>query len=103
MRSRLGFAIATAMDPEILVLDEVLSVGDRTFRQKSRARIGEMMARSKLIVIVSHATAFLRAVCTHTLWLEKGRVRAYGKAGEILDAYESEVGEADPEIDESEV
>jgi len=103
MRSRLGFAIATAMDPEILVLDEVLSVGDRTFRQKSRARIGEMMAQSKLIVIVSHATAFLRAVCTHVLWLEKGHVRAYGKAAEVLDAYEGEVGEADPELDETEV
>ncbi|MGI9431807.1 MAG: ABC transporter ATP-binding protein [Myxococcota bacterium] len=103
MRSRLGFAIATAMDPEILVLDEVLSVGDRTFRQKSRTRIGEMMDRSKLIVIVSHATAFLRVVCTHVLWLEKGHVRGYGKANEILDAYEEEMGAVDPEIDESEV
>jgi ABC-2 type transport system ATP-binding protein len=103
MRSRLGFAIATAMDPEILVLDEVLSVGDRSFRQKSRTRIGEMMARSKLIVIVSHSTAFLRTVCTHALWLERGHVRRYGKAGDVLAAYEEEVGGEDPGIDESEV
>lgn len=103
MRSRLGFAIATALDPEILILDEVLSVGDRAFRAKSQARIEEMMARSRLIVIVSHATSFLRGVCTHCLWLERGRVRRYGPAGPVLDAYEGEMGGVDPMIDASEV
>jgi ABC-type polysaccharide/polyol phosphate transport system ATPase subunit len=99
MRSRLGFAIATALDPEILVLDEVLSVGDRTFQAKSQARIQEMMARSRLIVIVSHATSFLRTVCTHCLWLERGRVRRFGPAGPVLDAYEEEMGGIDPPLD----
>jgi ABC-type polysaccharide/polyol phosphate transport system ATPase subunit len=103
MRSRLGFAIATALDPEILVLDEVLSVGDRAFRAKSQARIEQMMARSRLIVIVSHSTSFLRAVCTRCLWLERGRVRAFGQAGGVLDAYEQEMGGVDPAIDASEV
>jgi ABC-type polysaccharide/polyol phosphate transport system ATPase subunit len=103
MRSRLGFAIATSLDPEILVLDEVLSVGDRAFRAKSQARMQELMARSRLIVIVSHATSFLRSVCTRCLWLERGRVRAFGEAGAVLDAYEQEMGGVDPAIDESEV
>jgi ABC-type polysaccharide/polyol phosphate transport system ATPase subunit len=105
MRSRLGFAIATALDPEILVLDEVLSVGDRAFRAKSQARIEEMMSRSRLIVIVSHATSFLRSVCSHCLWLDRGHVRAFGDAKAVLDAYEAEVGgiDVDPAIDASEV
>ena len=105
MRSRLGFAIATTLDPEILVLDEVLSVGDRAFRAKSQARINEMMSRSRLIVIVSHATSFLRSVCTQCLWLDRGHVRAFGDAKSVLDAYEAEVGgvDIDPLIDASEV
>ena len=105
MRSRLGFAIATTLDPEILVLDEVLSVGDRAFRAKSQARINEMMSRSRLIVIVSHATSFLRSVCTQCLWLDRGHVRAFGDAKPVLDAYEAEVGgvDIDPLIDASEV
>jgi ABC-type polysaccharide/polyol phosphate transport system ATPase subunit len=102
MRSRLGFAIATALDPEILVLDEVLSVGDSAFRAKSQARIEEMMARSRLIVIVSHATSFLRSVCTHCLWLDRGHMRMYGEAGAVLDGYEREMG-VDPDIAASEV
>lgn len=103
MRSRLGFSIATALDPEILVLDEVLSVGDRAFRAKSQARLEEMMARSKLIVIVSHAISFLRSFCTHALWLDRGRVRGFGPAQAVFDAYVAEVGEVDPGIDASEV
>jgi len=103
MRSRLGFAIATALDPEILVLDEVLSVGDRAFQDKSQARIESMMAQSRLIVIVSHATSFLRSVCTHCLWLDRGRVRRYGPAAEVIDAYVAEMGDVEPGIDESEV
>ena len=105
MRSRLGFAIATSLDPEILVLDEVLSVGDRAFRAKSQARIESMMAQSRLIVIVSHATSFLRKVCTHCLWLDRGRVRQFGPAAGVLDAYEHEVGgiDIDPSVDASEV
>lgn len=103
MRSRLGFAIATALDPEILVLDEVLSVGDRAFRQKSQTRIREMMAQSKLIVIVSHSTEFLRTVCTHCLWLDRGRVQMYGDAHKVLDGYENAIGGIDPGIDASEV
>ncbi|MDJ0789019.1 MAG: ABC transporter ATP-binding protein [Myxococcota bacterium] len=89
MRARLAFSIASCLEPEILILDEVLSVGDRAFQEKSRRRLEELMARSRLIVIVSHSSEFLRSICTHALWLERGRVRGYGSAKEILDAYEA--------------
>jgi ABC-type polysaccharide/polyol phosphate transport system ATPase subunit len=103
MRARLGFSIATSLEPDILILDEVLSVGDTAFRAKSRARIEEMMARSRLIVIVSHATHFLRTICTHCLWLDHGRVRAFGEAPGILDAYQASTGVSEPDELTSEV
>ena len=102
MRARLGFSIASALDPEILILDEVLSVGDRSFRAKSQRRIEEMMAQSRLIVIVSHATSFLRTLCTHALWLHGGRLRGCGEAKAVLDAFEAEVGGPGADVDASE-
>ena len=101
MRSRLGFSVAATLEPDILVLDEVLTFGDRPFRAKSKRRIKEMMRESRLIVIVSHATAFLRGVCTRCLWLEKGRVRALGEAEEVLAAYEAAQGGADTGPDDA--
>ena len=95
MRARLAFSVASTMHPEILLLDEILGVGDRAFRAKSQRRIQEMMAASRLIVIVSHAMDFLRSVCTHCLWLDHGQVKGYGPAGEILDAYEAATGGPD--------
>lgn len=89
MRARLGFAVATSLDPEILILDEVLSVGDRGFRVKSQKRIKSMMKRSKCILTVSHSTSFLRAITTHCLWLDRGSVHMMGPASEVLDAYEA--------------
>ncbi|MDY7107667.1 MAG: ABC transporter ATP-binding protein [Planctomycetota bacterium] len=98
MRARLGFSVVTTLDPEILVLDEVLSVGDRAFRAKSEERMRQMMRQSKLIIIVSHSSSLLREICTHCLWLEQGRTRRWGAAGEILDAYDEKMGgtDADP-------
>ena len=72
----------------MLILDEVLSVGDPAFRAKSRARIEELMARSKCILMVSHSSTFLRQICTHCLWLDQGKVAMAGPIGEVLDAYE---------------
>ncbi|MAE95151.1 MAG: sugar ABC transporter ATP-binding protein [Deltaproteobacteria bacterium] len=87
MKSRLGFSVAASLEPEILILDEVLSVGDHAFQQKSRRRLQGMMDRSRVIVLVSHSVEFLRELCTHALWLEKGRVRGFGAAKEVLDGY----------------
>ncbi len=91
MRARLSFSIASSLEPEILILDEVLSVGDQAFQRKSRERMQQMMARSRAIVLVSHAMPFLRELCTHCLWLERGHVRGFGEAQEMLDAYEAEL------------
>jgi ABC-type polysaccharide/polyol phosphate transport system ATPase subunit len=93
MKSRLTFAVATELRPEILILDESLSVGDRKFRAKSEKRMAEMMEQSKLIVIVSHDTSFLRGICSHALWLESGEVRLAGAAKTVLDAYEGATDE----------
>ncbi len=97
MKARLAFSVAASLEPEILILDEVLSVGDRAFQQKSRRRLQEMMARSRVIVLVSHAMPFLRELCTHCLWLERGRMRAFGEAKTVLDAYEAASGGPDAE------
>ena len=89
MVSRLGFAIATIRDtPEILILDEVLSVGDMFFRQKSENRIKEMMNGGSTVLIVSHSTSVIRNNCTKAVWIEKGILRAVGDPKEVCDAYE---------------
>ncbi len=88
MRARLGFSIAASLRPEIMILDEILGVGDREFQARSRERILEMMGESKLILIVSHSTSKLRELCTHCLWMEHGRKRMYGTTEEVLAAYE---------------
>ena len=89
MVSRLGFAIATIRDtPEILILDEVLSVGDMFFRKKSEARIKEMMHGGSTVLIVSHSTSVIRNNCTKAVWIEKGIMRAIGEPKDVCDAYE---------------
>jgi ABC-2 type transport system ATP-binding protein/teichoic acid transport system ATP-binding protein len=95
MRARLGFSVATALDPEILILDEVLAVGDAAFKKKSTARMQAMMKQSRLIVIVSHSSSLLRSICTHCLWLAKGNVVQVGPAAEVLDAYDASTGADD--------
>lgn len=89
MVSRLGFAIATARDtPEILILDEVLSVGDRFFRQKSEARIREMIHGGSTVLLVSHSTSVIRDNCTKAIWIEKGRLQTQGAPIDVCRAYE---------------
>ncbi len=89
MVSRLGFAIATVRDtPEILILDEVLSVGDMFFRKKSEARIQEMIHGGSTVLIVSHSPSVIRKNCTKVVWIEKGKLKAVGDPKEICAAYE---------------
>lgn len=89
MVSRLGFAIATVRDtPEILILDEVLSVGDMFFRKKSERRIKEMIKSGSTVLIVSHSTSVIRANCTKAVWIEKGKLKAVGKPEDVCRAYE---------------
>jgi ABC-type polysaccharide/polyol phosphate transport system ATPase subunit len=87
MRSRLAFAIATSVQPEILILDEVLSVGDETFKAKSRQRIESIIAGSKLVVVVSHNLLTLSTLCTEGVWVDGGRIVQNGPIDEVIAAY----------------
>ena len=87
MKVRLAFAIATAIEPEILLADEVLSVGDMAFQEKARTRVYEMMNRAKIIVLVSHDLASIKDLCEWVIWMDHGTVREIGKPDEIVQAY----------------
>lgn len=88
MVMRLAFAIATAVCPEILIVDEILSVGDAQFQEKSRKRMSEMMSGGTTVLFVSHDIRQIRQMCSKAVWLEQGRVAAFGPAKEICDQYE---------------
>ena len=89
MQARLGFAIATVVRPDILIVDEVLSVGDYKFQQKCENRIREMMANGTTVIIVSHSNDLIENLCTKALWLEKGKVVEYGDAKEVCARYKT--------------
>ena len=90
MVMRLAFAVATAVRPEILIVDEILSVGDARFQEKSRKRMLEMMSGGTTVLFVSHELEQIRKVCSKVVWLEHGTVKAFGPAKEICDQYEDE-------------
>lgn len=87
MRSRLAFAIAICTEPDTLLLDEVLAVGDATFRAKCEERLAAFRAGGGTLVVVSHDAESVRALCTRGIWLDDGAVRSDGPVGEVLDAY----------------
>ncbi|MDR3313009.1 MAG: ABC transporter ATP-binding protein [Oscillospiraceae bacterium] len=89
MRARLGFSIATAVDPEVLIVDEVLSVGDAKFRQKSEKKIQSMFDRGVTVLFVSHNTAQVRTLCNKAILLDKGRMIAQGGAEEVCAIYDA--------------
>lgn len=89
MVSRLAFAIATIGNPDILIVDEVLSVGDFRFQQKCQDRIQKMRDGGTTILFVSHSIAQVRDVCDKVVWLEKGHLKMQGKADEICNIYET--------------
>ncbi len=88
MKARLGFSIATIMDPEILILDEVLSVGDAKFRKKSEKRILEMFDKGITVLFVSHSIEQVRRICNRAIILDKGTLIADGPADKICSIYE---------------
>ena len=87
MRSKLGFAIATIAEPEILILDEVLSVGDRKFRRKSERRILKMMENGTAVLFVSHSLAQVQRICNKAMILDHGQMIAFGDVDEIVELY----------------
>jgi homopolymeric O-antigen transport system ATP-binding protein len=94
MAARLGFAIATDADADILLVDEALSVGDESFRAKSRRRIDALWHAHRTVVIVSHDLALVRSMCEKVVWMDRGRIVAVGRPGEIVDRYVRAVDEA---------
>ena len=87
MLVRLAFSIATAIEPEILLVDEVLSVGDRAFQEKARRRMRGMMARAELMVAVSHDLNSLCALCNRGVWLDRGEIVLQGPMEDVVEAY----------------
>jgi ABC-type polysaccharide/polyol phosphate transport system ATPase subunit len=98
MYGRLAFSVAVNMDPDILLIDEALSVGDARFKRKSFEKMQELCERAGTILIVSHALRSIRELCDQVVWLDKGRVMMRGDTDEVLDAYER-----DQEVGDSEV
>ena len=89
MMGRLAFSVATDIEPEVLVVDEVLAVGDKAFREKSRARMNQLIDGGSAVVVVSHAIEMLRKMATRAMWLERGRIKMIGPAEDVLSGYQS--------------
>lgn len=90
MRARLGFAVATVVDPDILIVDEVLAVGDAAFQAKCRKRIKELLANGTTLLFVSHAKAPVMDLCQHAVWIEHGEIKKLGAPKHVYWAYEHE-------------
>jgi len=93
MYVRLGFAVAIHTDPEILLVDEVLAVGDEAFAHKCLRRIEELLAAGRTVVFVSHALALVEDLCSRVLWLDRGTVRGLGEPRRVVDSYRQAVAD----------
>ena len=89
MVARLAFSVATVIEPEILIVDEVLSVGDAEFQEKSRRRMLELMSGGTTVLFVSHNIAQIQDMCSRVVWLERGQMKGFGQTQEVCDAYEN--------------
>lgn len=88
MLMRLAFSIATVVNPEILIVDEILAVGDESFQAKSHTRMMELMGGGTTVLFVSHSLPQIREMCGRAIWLDGGTVKMIGKADEVCDAYQ---------------
>jgi ABC-type multidrug transport system ATPase subunit len=95
MYMRLGFAVAVHVDPDVLLVDEVLAVGDEGFAHKCLDKFGEFRRRGKTILLVTHSLGLVERFCDEALWLHKGRLRAVGDPKRVVDAYVTEVEESE--------
>jgi ABC-2 type transport system ATP-binding protein/lipopolysaccharide transport system ATP-binding protein len=94
MLLRLSFAIATLRQPEILLLDEVIGVGDASFMSKAQARLHRIASRSQILVVSSHSDDIVRALCNRAVWLNQGQIAASGEVDDVLAAYNASVRRA---------
>lgn len=90
MVARIGFAIATITQPDILIVDEILAVGDFRFQEKCEERINSMINGDTTVIIVSHSIEQIERLCKHCAWLEKGKLRMIGETKEVCDAYKNQ-------------
>ncbi len=88
MLMRLAFSIATVVEPEILIVDEILAVGDENFQKKSKQRMMELMSGGTTVLFVSHSMYQIREMCDRVVWLEGGTVKMFGPTAEVCDAYD---------------
>jgi ABC-type polysaccharide/polyol phosphate transport system ATPase subunit len=95
MYMRLGFAVAVHVDPDVLLVDEVLAVGDEGFAHKCLDKFAEFRRRGKTILLVTHSLGLVERFCDEALWLDKGRVKAVGDPKRVVDAYVTEVEESE--------
>ncbi|MEO5534014.1 MAG: ABC transporter ATP-binding protein [Pseudolysinimonas sp.] len=91
MYVRLGFAVAVHVRPDILLIDEVLAVGDAEFQERSRAKFRELTGDGRTVIIVSHALGQVRDLCSRSLWLDGGELRQVGPTRQVLAAYEADL------------
>lgn len=89
MRSRLGFSASINIDPDVLLIDEILAVGDADFKKKSQRIIQEKIDSDKTVVLVSHNPELIRKCCNKAAWLEKGKLLEYGNVDEVVSSYEN--------------
>ena len=87
MKARLGFSVATMVRPQILIVDEILAVGDYKFRKKCEKRMNDMLSNGTTLLYVSHSIDDVKSLCDHALWLNKGEMAMIGNANEVCDAY----------------
>lgn len=87
MKARLGFSVATMVNPDVLICDEVLSVGDAKFRKKCETRMKEMLSSGTTLIFVSHNINQVKELCDHAAWIEKGHLIQAGEVNEVCDAY----------------
>lgn len=87
MHLRLAFAVSTIVQPEILLMDEWLSVGDANFQHKAEARLRDLVSETKILVIATHSRELVEAVCTRAIWLEHGQIKMDGPMAEVARAY----------------
>jgi len=97
MYVRLGFSVAINVDPDVLLVDEVLAVGDESFQRRCNEKFADLKASGKTIVVVSHALGAVRSLCDEVAWLENGRCLDVGPAGELIDRYVDGVRAAGPD------
>ena len=91
MLLRLSFAIATLRQPEILLLDEIIGVGDAGFMAKAKARLEKIVNRAQILMVSSHSDVIIRELCEKVIWLDKGSVAAFGGVDEVLAAYNASI------------